>query len=95
MSSSNIKTKLVTTLCSHEKQDSSSSSEVIVRLPVPYQLPPQPNSPEDDSDALNFGSALEIACNAPFSVFSSPFSDVPWSWDRLYTKKDVYGRTWP
>ncbi|KAK8946485.1 hypothetical protein KSP39_PZI006972 [Platanthera zijinensis] len=54
MSSSNIKTKLVTTLCSHEKQDSSSSLEAIVRLPVPYQLPPQPYSPEGDSNASIF-----------------------------------------
>lgn len=62
--SSNIKTKLATTLCSHEKQD---SSEVVVHLPVPYQLPAQPYSLED----------------------------VPWSWDRRYTKRDVYGRVWP
>jgi tyrosyl-DNA phosphodiesterase-1 len=39
----------------------------IISLPVPYQLPPKPYSPED----------------------------VPWSWDRGYSKKDVYGQVWP
>lgn len=57
------KTKLVT-LC--WKGTSDPSTEVI-RLPVPYQLPPQPYTSED----------------------------VPWSWDRRYTKKDVYGQVWP
>ncbi|XP_062189182.1 tyrosyl-DNA phosphodiesterase 1 isoform X2 [Phragmites australis] len=60
-----IKTKLVT-LCWKGDEEKELSTE-IVRLPVPYQLPPQP-----------YGS-----------------EDVPWSWDRRYTKKDVYGSVWP
>ncbi|VVB14553.1 unnamed protein product [Arabis nemorensis] len=39
----------------------------IISLPIPYQLPPKPYTPED----------------------------VPWSWDRGYSKKDVYGQVWP
>ncbi|XP_020589645.1 tyrosyl-DNA phosphodiesterase 1 isoform X2 [Phalaenopsis equestris] len=64
MASENIRTKLVTRCWNGE---SDSSSEIIVRLPVPYRLPAQPYCPED----------------------------VPWSWDRLHVKKDVYGRVWP
>lgn len=59
-----IKTKLAT-LCYNENRTAQSSE--IIKLPVPYQLPPQPYTSED----------------------------VPWSWDRRYTKKDVYGQTWP
>ncbi|XP_010550062.1 PREDICTED: tyrosyl-DNA phosphodiesterase 1 isoform X1 [Tarenaya hassleriana] len=44
-----------------------SDSPEIISLPLPYELPPQPYSPED----------------------------VPWSWDRRYTKRDVYGQVWP
>ncbi|CAM0906127.1 unnamed protein product [Alopecurus aequalis] len=61
----NIKTKLVT-LCWQGDEEKDPSAEV-VRLPVPYQLPPQLYGP----------------------------GDVPWSWDRRYTKKDVYGSVWP
>ncbi|OQU90039.1 tyrosyl-DNA phosphodiesterase 1 isoform X2 [Sorghum bicolor] len=57
-----IKTKLVTLCWKGDEEDPS-----IVKLPVPYQLPPQP-----------YGT-----------------QDVPWSWDRRYTKKDVYGSVWP
>lgn len=57
-----IKTKLATLCWKGDEEDPS-----IVRLPVPYQLPPQP-----------YGT-----------------QDVPWSWDRRYTKKDVYGSVWP
>ncbi|XP_051128605.1 tyrosyl-DNA phosphodiesterase 1 isoform X2 [Andrographis paniculata] len=39
----------------------------VVRLSVPYELPPKPYS----------------------------HGDVPWSWDRQYTEKDVYGQVWP
>ncbi|XP_073108399.1 tyrosyl-DNA phosphodiesterase 1 isoform X2 [Elaeis guineensis] len=59
------KTKLVT-LCWKGNNGIDSSSEVI-RLPVPYQLPPQPYTSED----------------------------IPWSWNRQYFKKDVYGQVWP
>ncbi|CAM0146194.1 unnamed protein product [Urochloa decumbens] len=60
-----IKTKLVT-LCWKGDEEKEPSTKTI-RLPVPYQLPPQPYGTED----------------------------VPWSWDRRYTKKDVYGSVWP
>lgn len=60
-----VKTKLVT-LCWKGDEEKEPSTR-FVRLPVPYQLPPQPYGTED----------------------------VPWSWDRRYTKKDVYGSVWP
>lgn len=59
-----IETKLST--LGYNGNTSIQSSEVI-RLPVPYQLPPQPYTSQD----------------------------IPWSWDKRYTKKDVYGQTWP
>lgn len=64
-SSEASRTTLVT-LNWHGNRNSDSSSEVI-KLPVPYELPPQPYTTED----------------------------VPWSWDRRYNKKDVYGQVWP
>ncbi|XP_020096717.1 tyrosyl-DNA phosphodiesterase 1 isoform X2 [Ananas comosus] len=60
-----FKTKLAT-LCLNRSSGTDSSSQVI-RLPVPFRLPPQPYTSED----------------------------VPWSWDRRYTKKDVHGQVWP
>ncbi|KAF3779977.1 Tyrosyl-DNA phosphodiesterase 1 [Nymphaea thermarum] len=65
VSQSKLRTELVT-LCWEENKNVSSSSEII-RLPVPYQLPPVPYDDED----------------------------VPWSWDRQYHQKDVYGQRWP
>ncbi|XP_074270032.1 tyrosyl-DNA phosphodiesterase 1 [Silene latifolia] len=59
------KTKLVTLTWRGEGGDESDSE--IVRLPVPYELPPQ--------------------------LYSA--QDVPWSWDRQYRQKDVYGQVWP
>lgn len=58
------RTKMVT--LNWKGVDPDSSSEII-RLPVPYELPPRPYSSED----------------------------IPWSWDRRYYKKDVYGEVWP
>ncbi|XP_071682234.1 tyrosyl-DNA phosphodiesterase 1 isoform X2 [Lolium perenne] len=62
----NIKTKLVT-LCWQGDEETDPSTTEVVKLPVPYQLPPRLYGAED----------------------------VPWSWDRRYTKKDVYGSGWP
>ncbi|XP_051215605.1 tyrosyl-DNA phosphodiesterase 1 isoform X7 [Lolium perenne] len=62
----NIKTKLVT-LCWQGDEETDPSTTEVVKLPVPYQLPPRLYGAED----------------------------VPWSWDRRYTKKDVYGSVWP
>ncbi|CAL9121280.1 unnamed protein product [Musa textilis] len=56
-------TRLTTLFCWKGNHMNDDTSEVI-QLPVPYQLPPQPYTPED----------------------------VPWSWDRRYPKKDVYGQ---
>ncbi|KAK7308146.1 hypothetical protein VNO77_41743 [Canavalia gladiata] len=60
------KTKLVT-LIGLTRESVHTSSEVIIPLPVPYELPPLPYSSQD----------------------------VPWSWERQYSKKDVYGQVWP
>ncbi|GAB2231535.1 hypothetical protein Drorol1_Dr00010543 [Drosera rotundifolia] len=57
------KTKLVTL----NWQGNVDSDLELVRLPLPYELPPKLYSIED----------------------------VPWSWDRRYQKKDVYGQVWP
>ncbi|XP_060191002.1 tyrosyl-DNA phosphodiesterase 1 isoform X1 [Lycium barbarum] len=58
------KIKLVTLAWQGKGNDDDSE---VIKLPVPYELPPKPYSPED----------------------------IPWSWDRRYTKKDVYGQVWP
>ncbi|KAM7255296.1 hypothetical protein ACFE04_020537 [Oxalis oulophora] len=63
----NSRTKLVTLTWQGSNEDLDSSLSEVVRLPVPYELPPKRYSAED----------------------------VPWSWDRRYTKKDVYGQVWP
>lgn len=60
------KTKLVT-LAGQKKESLHSPSDVIIPLPLPYELPPLPYSSQD----------------------------VPWSWDRQYKNKDVYGQVWP
>ncbi|KAK8501921.1 hypothetical protein V6N13_023299 [Hibiscus sabdariffa] len=38
-----------------------------------------------------------IPLPVPYELPPKPYSseDVPWSWDRRYTKKDVYGQVWP
>ncbi|XP_016469226.1 tyrosyl-DNA phosphodiesterase 1 isoform X2 [Nicotiana tabacum] len=56
--------KLVTLAWKGKENDDSAE---VIKLPVPYELPPKPYYPED----------------------------IPWSWDRRYTKKDVYGQVWP
>ncbi|MQM11219.1 hypothetical protein Taro_044118 [Colocasia esculenta] len=53
------------TLCWQENKTTDLCN--VIRLPVPYELPPPPYTSED----------------------------VPWSWDRRYTKRDVYGQVWP
>ncbi|GFP94697.1 tyrosyl-dna phosphodiesterase 1 [Phtheirospermum japonicum] len=57
-------TKLVTLAW---KDNQNNDCGEVIRLPVPYELPPRPYS----------------------------MTDVPWSWDRRYTEKDVYGQVWP
>jgi hypothetical protein len=32
---------------------------------------------------------------SPDETLLFSLADVPWSWDRRYTKKDVYGSVWP
>ncbi|OMO64913.1 hypothetical protein COLO4_31726 [Corchorus olitorius] len=38
-----------------------------------------------------------IQLPVPYELPPKPYSseDVPWSWDRRYSKKDVYGQVWP
>ncbi|KAL4628509.1 hypothetical protein ACB092_05G244300 [Castanea dentata] len=38
-----------------------------------------------------------IPLPVPYELPPQPYTseDVPWSWDRRYTKKDVYGQVWP
>ncbi|KAL1355456.1 hypothetical protein HN51_007488 [Arachis hypogaea] len=60
------KAKLVS-LSGLRREQTHSTSQLTIPLPVPYELPPQPYSSQD----------------------------VPWSWDRRYSKKDVYGQVWP
>lgn len=85
------KTKLVT-LTWHGSSDAGASSEVVY-LPVPYELPPQRYSSE--GHLLLSGTLLHLL---HFDIDLTPFvafADVPWSWDKRYTKKDVYGQVWP
>ena len=76
------------TLTRQGSRNSGSSSEVIP-LPVPYELPPQPYT----SEGMLCPSAIAVILRVLPNFISS--ADVPWSWDRQYTKKDVYGQVWP
>ncbi|XP_015574204.1 tyrosyl-DNA phosphodiesterase 1 isoform X1 [Ricinus communis] len=38
---------------------------------------------------------LPVPYELPPQPYSSEGEDVPWSWDRRYSKKDVYGQVWP
>ncbi|XP_039119814.1 tyrosyl-DNA phosphodiesterase 1 isoform X2 [Dioscorea cayenensis subsp. rotundata] len=42
-------------------------------------------------------STEAVQLPVPYQLPPQPYTheDVPWSWDRRYTKKDVYGRVWP
>ncbi|XP_073005062.1 tyrosyl-DNA phosphodiesterase 1 isoform X1 [Typha latifolia] len=42
-------------------------------------------------------SSAVIQLPIPYQLPPQPYAseDVPWSWDRRYTKKDVYGQVWP
>ncbi|PSS04715.1 Tyrosyl-DNA phosphodiesterase [Actinidia chinensis var. chinensis] len=42
-------------------------------------------------------SSEVIPLPVPYKLPPEPYSpeDVPWSWDRQYNKKDVYGQVWP
>lgn len=84
------------TLNWHGNRNSDSSSEVI-KLPVPYELPPQPYTTEGQSTCsflhLYYPSIRIFHHLMSFHLIS--LADVPWSWDRRYNKKDVYGQVWP
>ncbi|KAL2473374.1 tyrosyl-DNA phosphodiesterase-related [Forsythia ovata] len=45
----------------------------------------------------NAESTEVIQLPVPYELPPKPYSaeDVPWSWDRRYTQKDVYGQVWP
>ncbi|KAK6917354.1 Tyrosyl-DNA phosphodiesterase I [Dillenia turbinata] len=46
----------------------------------------------------NVDSSTEIILlPVPYELPPKPYSseDVPWSWDRRYSKKDIYGQVWP
>lgn len=45
----------------------------------------------------NTQSSEVIQLPVPYQLPPQPYTseDVPWSWDKRYTKKDVYGKTWP
>ncbi|KAI4368211.1 hypothetical protein MLD38_016795 [Melastoma candidum] len=42
-------------------------------------------------------SSEYIPLPVPYELPPKPYSteDIPWSWDRRYSKKDVYGQVWP
>ncbi|XP_028767822.1 tyrosyl-DNA phosphodiesterase 1 isoform X2 [Neltuma alba] len=48
------------------------------------------------SEAADSSSEV-IPLPVPYELPPQPYSsqDVPWSWDRQYSKKDVYGKVWP
>ncbi|KAG0470914.1 hypothetical protein HPP92_017614 [Vanilla planifolia] len=45
----------------------------------------------------DLSSELIFRLPVPYKLPPQPYSpeDVPWSWDRQYTHKDVYGYVWP
>ena len=68
------------TLTWQGSRNSDSSSEV-VPLPVPYELPPQPYT----SEGMLCPSVIAVLMRVSSNFISS--ADVPWSWDRRYTRK--------
>ncbi|XP_010317667.1 tyrosyl-DNA phosphodiesterase 1 [Solanum lycopersicum] len=44
---------------------------------------------DDSSEVIKLPVAYELPPK-PYSL-----EDIPWSWDRRYTKKDIYGQVWP
>ncbi|XP_021766943.1 tyrosyl-DNA phosphodiesterase 1-like isoform X1 [Chenopodium quinoa] len=50
-----------------------------------------PRRDNDDSDSEIV--PLPVPYELPPKLYSS--QDVPWSWDRVYRQKDVYGQVWP
>lgn len=47
----------------------------------------------DDDDSNSEIVPLPVPYELPPKLYSS--QDIPWSWDRRYTQKDVYGQIWP
>ena len=84
------KAELVT-LNGRRSSNTVSSSDEVIKLPVPYELPPQPYSSEGYFAVLLF---LFNKLRLSDTLFCF-LADVPWSWDRRYNKKDVYGQVWP
>ncbi|KAL5578945.1 hypothetical protein UlMin_011387 [Ulmus minor] len=50
---------------------------------------------ERSSNAVSTSEVIQLP--VPYELPPQPYSsgDVPWSWDRRYNKKDVYGQVWP
>lgn len=74
-------------------QGAPDSLSEVIPLPVPYELPPPPYSSEGHTLFLQ-----SLSCLSHIQFILTSFSlsaDVPWSWDRRYSKKDVYGQVWP
>ncbi|KAL3519526.1 hypothetical protein ACH5RR_017675 [Cinchona calisaya] len=48
-----------------------------------------------ENQAVESSEVVQVP--VPYELPPKPYSaeDVPWSWDRRYTKKDVYGQVWP
>ncbi|CAO2842603.1 unnamed protein product [Amaranthus hypochondriacus] len=46
---------------------------------------------DDDSDSETV--PLPVPYELPPKLYSS--EDIPWSWDRQYSQKDIYGQVWP
>ncbi|XP_027361209.1 tyrosyl-DNA phosphodiesterase 1 isoform X2 [Abrus precatorius] len=48
-------------------------------------------------EKMHSSSEVDIPLPVPYELPPLPYSsqDVPWSWDRQYVKKDVYGQVWP
>ncbi|KAG8385702.1 hypothetical protein BUALT_Bualt03G0072600 [Buddleja alternifolia] len=72
---------------SKNKSTSSRSSEVTKTKLV--TLAWKGNRDEEESEVIQLPLPYEL----PPRPYSS--GDVPWSWDRRYTEKDVYGQVWP
>ncbi|TXG47099.1 hypothetical protein EZV62_026393 [Acer yangbiense] len=62
---------------------------LLLGIKLTMEVLPSHRNTDESSEVIS----LPVPYELPPQRYSS--EDVPWSWDRRYTKKDVYGQVWP